>query len=73
MPLLSKKNSRIVGKAGRGLMLIGFSPVMSQETAIPLAPGCEAAQSNHAHPTLDLLICNEFVLTFNIVDVSNAC
>ena len=40
----------LVGKAGRGLIWVGFSSVMSQQTPIPLAPCSEAAQPNHANP-----------------------
>ena len=40
----------LVGKAGRGLIWVGFSSVVSQEAPIPLAPCSEAAQPNHANP-----------------------
>ena len=41
----------LVGKVGRGLIWVGFSPVMSQEAPIPLAPCSKVTQSNHANPT----------------------
>ena len=40
----------LVGKGGRGLILVEFLSVMSEEAPIPPAPGCEAAQSNHGNP-----------------------
>ena len=43
----------LVGKAGRGEIWVGLSLVMSEEAHIPPAPGCEAAQLNHANPTVE--------------------
>ena len=45
----------LVGKAGRGEIWVGLSSVMSKEAPIPPAPGCEAAQPNHANPTDDVV------------------
>ena len=45
------------GKAGRGKIWVGLSTVMSEETHIPPAPGCEAAQPNHANPNAPVHFC----------------
>ena len=40
-----------MGKAGGGLIWVGFSLVMSQKTPMRPASKSEAAHANHANPT----------------------
>ena len=40
------------GEDRQGKIWVGLSSVMSEEAHIPPAPGCEAAQPNHANPSL---------------------
>ena len=43
----------LVGNTGFGQIWVGLLSVMSKEAPIPPAPGCEAAQPNHANPNQD--------------------